>query len=199
LRRCGRAGVRVCRRLPHSTRLLTRAEGSTQVLPLECRHGVMGAHVVAVDRDRDALGAREVLGRGERGAQRIGDDETIGDEAAGRGALGPAATASIDDALYLFHELVRVDDGHEVLGDRNDKVGLAFSYATQDDDPRPDRCADTVGERAQLLHVALADVRGDDLRRADELRLVEQTGRRGLDAAALFRFELVLQTVTLLV
>ena len=97
LRRRGRAGVRVGRRLAHGTRLLTRAESSAQVLPLEGRHGVMGAHVVAVDRDRDALGAREVLGRGERGAQRIGDDETIGDEATGDRALGKSAVAATRD------------------------------------------------------------------------------------------------------
>src|SRR5438094_10255385 len=58
--------------------------------------------------------------------------------AAGRGALRPAATASIDDDRYLFHELARVDRGHQVGGDGNDQLGPASSYATPDDYPRPD-------------------------------------------------------------
>src|SRR5207249_4888022 len=75
----------------------------------------------------------------------------------------------------------------------HDKAGLAFSHATQDDDPRSDRRSDPVRERAELLHVAVTHVRGDQLRRADHLGLAQKTGGRALDAAALVGLELVLE------
>src|SRR2546428_12811558 len=113
--------------------------------------------------------------------------------AAGRRALRAAAALPVDDALHLFHELVGVDGLDKILRNRDDKVGLAFSYATQDDDPRPDRGLHAVRQRTELLDVTLADVRGDDLRGTDDLGLSEQAGGRGLDTAALLRLELVLK------
>src|SRR5437773_5061965 len=95
--------------------------------------------------------------------------------AAGGRALRTAAALAIDDALHLFDQLVGVDRGDKVFRNGHDKTGLAFSYASQDDDPRPDRRFHPVRERAKLLHVAVAHVRGDELRRSDHLGLAQKT------------------------
>src|SRR5258706_2179531 len=112
---------------------------------------------------------------------------------AGRGALRASPALSIDDPLHLFHQRVGVEHRDQVFRDRDDEKGIAFPHTAQDDDPRPDPGLHLVGESAQLLYVALADVRGDELCGPDRLGLGQQPGGGGLDAAALLRLELTLQ------
>ena len=62
-------------------------------------------------------------------------------------------------------------------------------------DTRSDRLADAVRQRGQLVHVAVAHIRRDELGRPDEDGLRQQGRGHAVDAAALKRRELLLQAL----
>src|SRR2546426_168940 len=112
---------------------------------------------------------------------------------AGRGALRTATAATVDDPFDALHDATGVDRPGQILRHRHDERRLAVAGSAEDHDPGADAFLDAVGELAELLDVGLADVRGDDPRRAKRLSFREKRRRGRVDAAPLDRGQILLK------
>ena len=114
--------MRVLAGLADGPRSLAATKWRTGVLAFEGRDVVERTHVVAVERDREPLGALRVLGDGERGAHRVGRRAAIRDQAAREGRVIERALASADDAQPSVLA-ARHDNAHDAGGEVDARHG----------------------------------------------------------------------------